>query len=120
MEVDDAGLRTLLADGSALTGHALEDTCDRDRIDDSLGEEVVAIQGTPADSRSTLIGIVAAYLPYQDVAFSLQTKRPRVIFEENSGLAVVFPVEAIVSVVALAGATLQNQPALTTQAAASQ
>lgn len=33
------------------------------------------------------IGIINSYIPYLDTAISLYTKRPRVIFEENSGLA---------------------------------
>jgi Trypsin-like peptidase domain len=41
------------------------------------------------------IGIVSNYLPYRDTAWSLQTQAPRVIFEENSGLASVVPVDAI-------------------------
>ncbi|MFA4907842.1 MAG: hypothetical protein WC602_06220 [archaeon] len=43
-----------------------------------------------------LVGIDSAFLPYSDVAISLQTRRPRVIFEENSGLAVVYSTDAIV------------------------
>ncbi len=43
-----------------------------------------------------LIGIVSGYLPYEDVAISTQTRKPRVTFEENSGLAAVVPVDAIV------------------------
>ena len=34
-----------------------------------------------------LIGVIIEYIPYQEVAISPQTKRPRVVFEENSGLA---------------------------------
>jgi len=41
------------------------------------------------------IGIVKSYLPFIDTAVSLQTNRPRVSFEENSGLAYVVPVDAI-------------------------
>jgi len=36
------------------------------------------------------IGIINSYLPYHDVAISPQTKRPRIVFEENSGLANVY------------------------------
>jgi S1-C subfamily serine protease len=43
-----------------------------------------------------IIGIVSSYIPYDDVAFSNQTKRPRIIFEENSGLCNVIPIEALV------------------------
>jgi len=66
--------------------------------------EVVAIQGTKTPNRADLLGIVAGYIPYSDVAVSLQTKRPRVVFEENSGLAIVFPVEHIQAAVAQAEA----------------
>lgn len=57
--------------------------------------EAMAITGTKPVNRAFLVGIVASYLPYQDVAISQQTRRPRVIFEENSGLASVIPVDYI-------------------------
>ena len=38
-----------------------------------------------------LIGIVSSYIPYVDVAVSMQTKRPRITFEENTGLCNVVP-----------------------------
>lgn len=60
-----------------------------------LKPEAIAIDGTRAPAVSLLIGIVRAYVPYEDVAVSLQTNRPRVVFEENSGLAAVQPVDLI-------------------------
>ena len=42
-----------------------------------------------------LLGVVSGYLPYTDIAISLQTKHPRVTFEENSGLTEVFPADCI-------------------------
>lgn len=36
------------------------------------------------------IGIVGEYVPYREVAISAQTKRPRVIFEEHTGLSRVW------------------------------
>ena len=39
--------------------------------------------------------MVLAYRSYVDVAVSPQTERPRVVFEENSGLADVLPVDYI-------------------------
>jgi hypothetical protein len=39
--------------------------------------------------------MVRAYEPYQDVAVSVQTKRPRIIFEENSGLTDVIPMDDV-------------------------
>ena len=38
------------------------------------------------------MGIVGAYLPYQDEAISRQTGELRVVFEENSGLSLVWSV----------------------------
>jgi hypothetical protein len=65
-----------------------------------LKPETAAIQGTPAISRALLLGIVAAYVPYRDYAISMQTQRPRVIFEENSGLVTVYPVDCIEQTIA--------------------
>jgi hypothetical protein len=54
-----------------------------------------------ADIRSSfineyrVIGIVSSYIPYQDAAISPQTKRPRIVFEENSGLTSVVPTEEL-------------------------
>jgi hypothetical protein len=41
------------------------------------------------------VGIIGEYLPYREAAISTQTRRPRVIFEENTGLARVWPVQAL-------------------------
>ena len=57
--------------------------------------ELAAIQGTKPLLASHLLGMVKAYIPYRDVAISTQTKRPRIIFEENSGLTAVIPVDFI-------------------------
>lgn len=57
--------------------------------------EALSIKGTKSQNAAYLIGIVQSYVLYQDVAVSLQTKRPRVVFEENSGLAAVHPVDFI-------------------------
>jgi hypothetical protein len=57
--------------------------------------EFLSITGTKNQSTSYLIGMVVSYQEYTDVAVSIQTKRPRVTFEENSGLAVVVPVDYI-------------------------
>jgi S1-C subfamily serine protease len=56
-----------------------------------LKPEFMSIQGTSSISQAYLLGVVKGYLPYIDVAMSVQTKRPRVTFEENSGLAEVIP-----------------------------
>jgi hypothetical protein len=43
------------------------------------------------------IGIVSSYIPYNDVAISNQTKRPRITFEENSGLCSAVPIDALIN-----------------------
>lgn len=45
------------------------------------------------------LGIIGNYLPYQDIAFSKQTGRPRVVFEENTGLSQVWSVDHILEIV---------------------
>jgi len=42
-----------------------------------------------------LIGVVSEYLTYRDVAASKQTGRDRIVFEENSGLARVIPMDFV-------------------------
>jgi S1-C subfamily serine protease len=63
---------------------------------------VIALAGTKAQSSTYLIGMVKSYVPYDDVAFSRQTGRPRLVSEENSGLAEVIPVDYINETIALA------------------
>lgn len=58
--------------------------------------ELIAIEGTKASSSAYLFGVIRYYIPYQDVAISSQTKRPRLIFEENSGIASIVPIEYLV------------------------
>lgn len=60
-----------------------------------LKPEIAAIQGTTANRSAYLIGVVVDYKPYADRAISEQTHRPRVIFEENSGLADVVPMDQV-------------------------
>ncbi len=60
-----------------------------------LKPSAIAIQGTKAQNQSALVGIVKSYVPYQDVAISQQTGNPRVMFEENTGLSYVIPVDFI-------------------------
>jgi hypothetical protein len=60
-----------------------------------LCPEVVAIEGTKPINQAALLGIVKRYITFSDVAVSQQTKKPRVIFEENSGLAIVETVDSI-------------------------
>ena len=44
---------------------------------------------------SLLIGMVSSYIPYEEVAISEQTGKRRMVFQENSGLAVVVPIDVI-------------------------
>jgi S1-C subfamily serine protease len=60
-----------------------------------LKPEIVSIQGTAATNKAALIGIVRAYVPYRDVAISVQTQQPRVVFEENSGLVAAHFIDAV-------------------------
>jgi len=64
------------------------------------------IVNTKVPSASYLIGIVASYVTYDEVAVSGQTGRPRVVFQENSGLSNVFPVDCIQE--AIAAYNVQN------------
>lgn len=65
-----------------------------------LKPEALAIEGTTAQVTPYLIGVVQAYVPYEDVAVSQQTGRPRIVFEENAGLAAVLPVDFIEETIA--------------------
>lgn len=71
--------------------------------------EVISIEGTKAVSKASLLGVVSSYVPYRDVAISTQTKKPRIIFEENSGLASVVPVDYLVEIIDAATVTLEAQ-----------
>lgn len=61
--------------------------------------EVVSIQGTQPNTSSRLIGLVKSYIPYRDIAISPQTNRARVVFEENTGLTNVEPVDYIIQTI---------------------
>ena len=61
--------------------------------------EHISIDGTPHNTKANLIGILSAYIPYQDTLLSVQTKQPIMIREENSGLTIVHPVNRIKEVI---------------------
>tara|TARA_B100000686_G_scaffold236614_1_gene244589 strand:- start:924 stop:1769 length:846 start_codon:yes stop_codon:yes gene_type:complete len=61
--------------------------------------EIISIQGTQAVTKTALIGVVSDYLSYKDTAVSQQTGNTRIIFEENSGLAVVIPSDYVLEVI---------------------
>lgn len=67
-----------------------------------LKPELTSITGTKPNTTCDLIGMVSSYLPYREIAVSQQTGRPRMIFEENSGLGVVVPADTIQETVEIA------------------
>lgn len=54
-------------------------------------EEGITLSGNELGGK--FIGIIGAYVPYSEYAVSLQTGKPRVIFEENTGLSLVWSVD---------------------------
>lgn len=70
--------------------------------------ELFSITGTKSQNRSYVIGMMRDYVPYRDVAVSEQTKRPRIVFEENSGLADVIPIDDIQDAINTAVATAKG------------
>jgi len=76
-----------------------------------LRPESYAVSGTPAVATAYAIGVVSGFLHYPDVAVSQQSGRPRVVFEENSGLGVVFPMDDVYATAErVLQATLTEQP----------
>lgn len=71
--------------------------------------ELISIKGTKNNPRCLLIGLVSSYVPYQDIAISNQTQRPRIIFEENTGLTNVIPVDYIEKTTKNAKRRLKNR-----------
>ena len=74
-----------------------------------LRPEMASLAGTKAISKASLIGIVKSYVPYRDVATSQLTRRPRIVFEENSGLTAVEPVDHILETIELAMTRAKNR-----------
>lgn len=66
-----------------------------------LAKPTLHTYGTAITS-AKLIGMVSAYVPFQDVARSDQTGLPMLASQENSGLAVVVPVDAIRETIGIA------------------
>ncbi len=67
-----------------------------------LKPELAAIEGTKSNNSALLVGMVSGYLPYEDVAVSAQSGKPRIVFQENSGLATVVPIDVIQETLTLA------------------
>lgn len=84
-----ASSRTFLIDATMFPGNSggpviIKPTSDR-------------LEGSSPVDRAYLVGVVRSYLPYEEVAYSLQTEPPtaRVVFIENSGLADVIPMDCV-------------------------
>jgi len=69
----------------------------------------LAIEGTKTITKANLIGIVKSYVSYSDLAVSNQTRKPRISFEENSGLATAETADSIIETVDLAEKRLKNR-----------
>jgi hypothetical protein len=74
-----------------------------------------SLEGNAPVDRAYLIGVVRSYLPYEEVAYSLQTEPPtaRVVFIENSGLADVIPMDCVKEAADALAARIANAPAAT-------
>ena len=74
--------------------------------------ERLCINGTKSNSESRLIGVVKSYLTYRDAAVSKRTNCTRVVFEENTGLTNVEPVDHIIETIeqGQGGTADQNRP----------
>lgn len=66
-----------------------------------LRPEAMSVAGSQNHKLAYLIGILHSYIPYVEHTVSLQTGKIRNIFEENSGLTLVHPVDYIFRTVAL-------------------
>ncbi len=60
-----------------------------------LRPDIGSIEGTKSHSKAALIGLVIQSRSYIDIAVSPQTKRARISFEENAGLADVLPIDYV-------------------------
>ena len=59
----------------------------------------VFILTSPAEYKVKFAGIIGSYLPYQEAAISKQTGRTRIIFEENTGLSIVWSVKFLEEII---------------------
>lgn len=61
--------------------------------------EVNTLNGTKNLNRTVLIGIVHSYVPYQEQLINVQTKQIVEIRSENSGIALVHPIEYLKEII---------------------
>ena len=81
--------RTFLIDAAVFPGNSGGPVIVKPNSDSLAGHR-------PID-QAYLIGMVRSYLPYEEIAYSLQTEppTPRMVFTENSGLADVIPMDCV-------------------------
>ena len=84
-----AASRTFLIDASVFPGNSGGPVIVKPNSDTLAGRR-------PID-QAYLVGMVRSYLPYEEVAYSLQSDppTPRMVFTENSGLAEVIPIDCV-------------------------
>ena len=68
--------------------------------------ERAALPGTDPTPSALLAGVISEIVPVRDVAISLRTGEPRIVFVENTGLTRVVPIEKVREVAAIAAAAL--------------
>ncbi len=92
--VNDDG--TFYIDGFAFPGNSGSPVFHKPPLDSKIKIEKDAIdfQSIPG-----LLGIIGEYIPYGETAVSLQTGRPRIIFEDNTGLSRVWSVDYIQEII---------------------
>ena len=61
--------------------------------------EFISVSGTKAFNQSVLVGIICGYIPYTEQLINSQTKQVVEIKSENSGIALMHPVEYIREIV---------------------
>lgn len=64
--------------------------------------EPIVIEGTSPIQNAYLIGVVAGYHTFNDVAVNPQTGEPRIVFRENAGLGIVYSVDCIQETIVIA------------------
>jgi S1-C subfamily serine protease len=64
-----------------------------------IDAEIVSVGGTKTVDQSRLVGVVSQGVAYQEVAISQQTGRPRIIFEEQTGLVKVVPIDSVLEAI---------------------
>jgi hypothetical protein len=89
--------RTFLLDGSAFPGNSGCPVFVKPAPSRFL-RSGVSLGGDPLAFR--LVGLIGSYIPYQEVATSKQTGRPRVVFEENTGLSRVWSTDFLSEILA--------------------